>query len=241
MSGERTEAIVLRGVDFSETSRVVTLFCPERGRMACLAKGARRRGSPLAGALDTFNRVDVVYYWKASRSVQQMAECSVIDAFAGIKSDLSKSMFATFPLEIVSKVAHENEPSQELYAVLTRGLESLDRWTGDARFHACWLAYRLLAAAGFEPSVERCCFTGEPVSGSRPGFSYAGGVTVQSDRNDRRLSEEGYAALTAMAASRETCPDAEAGQETFEVLARYAAFQLDTKFRSVRVIAEMSG
>ena len=66
MSQERTEAIVLRGVDFSESSRIVTLLSPDRGRLVCMAKGVKRPKSQLAGLLDTFNRLEVVYYWKYS-------------------------------------------------------------------------------------------------------------------------------------------------------------------------------
>ncbi len=37
----RTEAIVLRAMAYRETSRIVTLFTREKGKMAVLAKGAR--------------------------------------------------------------------------------------------------------------------------------------------------------------------------------------------------------
>ena len=42
MSLEKTDAIVIRLVDFSETSCVVTLFSRDYGKIAALAKGARR-------------------------------------------------------------------------------------------------------------------------------------------------------------------------------------------------------
>ena len=56
VSQEKTEAIVLRGVDFSESSRIVTFLSPERGRLTCIAKGARRKNSGVSAVLDTFNR-----------------------------------------------------------------------------------------------------------------------------------------------------------------------------------------
>jgi len=74
---EHTEAIVLKGVDFSETSRIVTLITPDRGKMACMAKGVKRPKSPMAGVLDTFNRIDLVYTWKDTRQVQTLIEANV--------------------------------------------------------------------------------------------------------------------------------------------------------------------
>ncbi len=42
MSSEKATAIVLRVVEFSETSCVVTLFTEDFGKVGALAKGARR-------------------------------------------------------------------------------------------------------------------------------------------------------------------------------------------------------
>ena len=48
MSTEKTTAIVLRTVEFSETSLVVTLFTREFGKIGALAKGARRPKNPFS-------------------------------------------------------------------------------------------------------------------------------------------------------------------------------------------------
>ena len=111
MSQERTEAIVLKAIDFSESSCIVTLFCPERGRLTCMAKGVKRPKSQLAGLLDSFNRIEALYGWKESRSVQQLFDGSLLERYAGIKGDLEKSVYGAFLLELMYRIAHENEPS----------------------------------------------------------------------------------------------------------------------------------
>ncbi len=237
VSPESSEAIVLRGVDFSETSRIVTFLSPMRGRLACMAQGVKRPKSQLAALLDTFNRVELVYYWKDGRSVQRLSEASLLDGYPAIKRDLEKAAFAAFPLEIASKVAHENEPSAELYAALARGLDSLGGWNGSVRTHVCWQALQLLSASGFEPSLGACVDCGSDVDRA-PGFAYRGGVTCPQCAPDRRLSEEGFKALCALVASRERCPAAP-GDEAFDVVRRYAAHQLMAPFQSVRVLDQM--
>ena len=155
MPQEISEAIVLHGVDFSESSRIVTFLTPHRGRIACIAKGVRRKNSPMAAALDTMNRVEAVYYWKDNRQVQTLAEASVLDRYTPIKEDLARSAFAMFILEIAGKIAHENEPSEDFFGAFVRGVTGLAAWPGEARMHACWQCWRLLAVAGFEEKQRR--------------------------------------------------------------------------------------
>lgn len=238
VSQERTEAVVLRGVDFSETSRIVTLLLPGRGRMACLAKGARRAKSGFGGALDTFNRIEAVYYWKDGRGVQSLGEASLLSGYGGIKGSLEKSAFGAFPLEVVLRVAHENEPSEALFSTLVRGLESLETWPGDVRTHACWQVIQLLVSAGFEPSLDACVDCGQPVLAA-PGFAYRGGVVCGGCVCDRRLTEAEAADLRALTSSRAFCPEVGASGVLFKVLRAYASRQLEADFRSVRIIDEM--
>jgi len=237
---ERTEAVVLRGVDFSETSRIVTFLTPARGRLSCIAKGARRRKSPLGPALDTFNRLELVYYWKDGRTVQQLAEASLLDSFDAIKTDLAKTTFAAFPLEIAYKVAPENDPSHALYAALVNGFEGLAAWGDEVRAHVCWQAWRLLAEAGYEPVLDRCVHCGAAVP-DRPGFPNEGGVTCRACPADRRLDAKDYAALQALAGSTQACPRVDVPRSVFGLLRGYAARQVESDFRSVRVIEQMFG
>ena len=48
----RTEAVVLKGVDFGETDKVLTLYTLHQGKLRVVAKGVRRPGSRLGGHLD---------------------------------------------------------------------------------------------------------------------------------------------------------------------------------------------
>ena len=239
MRQETSEAIVLRGVDFSETSRIVTFLSPARGRLACMARGVKRPKNQLAALLDTFNRLELMYLWKDGRSVQHLTDASLVDGFSAIKRRLDKATFAAFPMELAGKTAHENEPSQELYETLIYGLTSLSGWTGDVRTHVCWQALQLLSVAGFEPRLDACADCGEDV-GASPGFAYRGGVTCSRCSSDRRLTREGYEALQALQSDRGQCASAP-GDEAFEVVRRYAAQQLMTDFQSVRVIEQMFG
>ena len=229
---------MLRGVDFSETSRIATFLTPHRGLVACMAKGARRAKSPLAASLDTMNRVEAVIYWKDGRNIQLLAEATLLDDFNGIKADLDKVTLAAFPLELILRTAHEDEPSEELFDTLVRGLTSLEGWQGSPKAHCCWQVLRLLTASGFQPALHACAHCGQPV-GTAPRFAYDGGAVCDQCPGDRQLTQDEYQALIAMQESPETCPSVDAVGNVLSVLRYYASRQLETDFRSMRVIDQL--
>ncbi len=54
-------AICLRKTDFSETSQVVTFFTKDAGKLAALAKGAKRKKSSFDGPIEVFSYGQIVY------------------------------------------------------------------------------------------------------------------------------------------------------------------------------------
>ena len=247
MSQVKSEGIVLRGVDFSDTSRIVTFVTPLRGRLTCIAKGARRKGSPFAGALDTFNRVDLVCYAKKSRSVQTLGEVAVLDTFHDIKQNLESSVYAALALEIVERTVHEDDPSNDLYETLVRGLHGWGAWDGEARTYISWLSLQLLRAAGFAPQLEYCVHCGAPAKDAAR-FDFAGGITCASCPSSRRVTESTLTVLRAMQSENDACPNvteqeaqANSSAEVFSLLRHYASHQLETDFRCIRVIEDMFG
>ena len=57
MAYERTDAVAIRHADFSETSRVVTFYTRDFGRITAVAKGVKRRSSKVAGHIDLLGGV----------------------------------------------------------------------------------------------------------------------------------------------------------------------------------------
>lgn len=237
MSQERTEAIVLKAIDFSESSCIVTLFCPDRGRMTCMAKGVKRPKSQLAGLLDSFNRIEVLYGWKESRSVQQLFDGSLLDRYAGIKSDLEKSVYASFLLEMLYKIAHENEPSHELFDIYVDGIAQLDDWAGDVCVHVAWQMVRLLSIAGYTPMLNECCECGVVIE-QDAGFRYDGGVTCTTCESDAPMDRGTLQTLRAIGRG-EDCPRMVGGEKAFRLLRVFTMRQLECDFRSARVIDQM--
>src|SRR5487761_1143165 len=93
MAAEKALALVLRVVEFSETSSVVTLFTREFGKIHGLAKGARRLKGPFESALDLLALCRIVLLRKSSDALDLLTEAKLERRFRPADRDLS-SLYA---------------------------------------------------------------------------------------------------------------------------------------------------
>jgi DNA repair protein RecO (recombination protein O) len=95
MSTEKATAIVLRTTDWSETSRIATLWTRELGKVRAVAKGGRRLKSAFENALDLLTVCSIVLLRKSSGSLDLLTEAVVVRRFPRLQSDLA-ALYAAY-------------------------------------------------------------------------------------------------------------------------------------------------
>ena len=151
----RTEAIVLRSLDYGETSQIVTLFTREKGRVAVMAKGARLPKSRFGSSLQPMSYAQVVLYYKPTRGLQTLTESTHVHLFPRIGRDLEKLSTGLRLTELVYALLHEEEANPLVFNLLLDTLRRLNE--ADVRVANLLLYFqlRLAAALGFAPAIDR--------------------------------------------------------------------------------------
>lgn len=187
MSAEKTLAIVLRVIEFSETSCVVTLFTRDFGKISGLAKGARRPKSPFEAALDLLAVCRIVFLHKSSDALDLLTEAKLERRFRSAGRDLSRLYAGYYVAELLKELTDEGDPHTELFQAADDTLLALDG-DGDV-FHAV-LRFELtaLSVLGHLPSLELCVRCGEVVQpAARVAFGQlAGGVLCDQCRGGQK-------------------------------------------------------
>ncbi|RNC80095.1 MAG: DNA repair protein RecO [Balneola sp.] len=144
-----TQVIVLRTVDYQESSKIITVLSKEHGKIALIARGAKKPKNKLRGALEIGNILDVVYYHKPSRSVQNLTEASIHFSSQEFRIDLEKASILYTTLELVAQLIHENEMNESFYKFLI----TLIPWlAGNEAIKAsilCYIQVRCAELCGF--------------------------------------------------------------------------------------------
>ncbi len=151
----RTDALVLRGMDYRETSRIVTLYTQEKGKISVLARGARRPGSRFGATLQPMACTQVVFYYKPTRGLQTLTESAHLHRFPNIARDMEKIVLGLRIVELLNALLQEE---QQLPGVLSLSLEALTRLdaatTRAANVLPCF-QLRLASLLGFAPAFDR--------------------------------------------------------------------------------------
>lgn len=207
MSSEKTTAIVIRLVEFSESSCVVTLFTRDFGKISGLAKGARRPKSAFESALDLLAVCRIVFLHKSSDTLDLLTEAKLERRFRSATRDLSRLYAGYYVAELLHDLTDHGDPHPELFDAADAALQALDG-TGEvaaimARFELCLLRY-----VGHLPELENCVDCGAAIASTgRVSFGQqSGGVLCQRCRAGKRqivsVSVETIALLRKLASDQ---------------------------------------
>ena len=214
---ERALALVVRGTDWSETSRISTLFTREFGKVRALAKGGRRLRSNFEIAFDLLTVCHVVFLRKAHGGLDLLIEAQVAERFPHLRTDLNALYAGYYVAELLSDGTQDYDPHPELYDAAVGTLRSLNPLTPNpspaggeggltvSAFELVWLR-----ELGYSPRLDACAVCARDLSVPSPvpvrvGFSPdAGGVVcpdcLPAARDRRPLSEAARLALIGLAA-----------------------------------------
>ena len=217
MSTEKSEAIVLRAIAWSETSLIVTLYTQDLGKVAAVAKGARRPKSPFDNALDLLSTCRVVCILKSSDSLDLLTEAKLIRRFRVARSTILHLNCGYYVIELLDRLTERGEKQPELYALAKDTIDALQCVDSNPAAVVLRFELQLLRMLGQAPLLTRCANCGRSMLdsgvqvGAMPanGWSYfsnsAGGVVCDNCRanvrNTIRLSKSALRCLAAFSDS----------------------------------------
>ena len=161
MALAKADAIILHSKKQGETSKVVTLYTKEFGKITTMAKGSRGMKSKYLGALETFNHIDVVFYKKEGRGMQYLSQASILDPFQSIHTTLGKVALASIPCEIINRGEEENHSHPQIFGLLLDALQALEQNSKNLRNIVRAFELHYMISSGFEPALDACNICGK--------------------------------------------------------------------------------
>jgi len=159
---EHEAGYVLHTYPYKETSLIVEAFTRRFGRVALLARGARRPRSAMRGVLLAFQPLQLG--WSTSG---ELGNLTSVEWTGALKRLAGRGLMCGFYVnELVLRLLPRDDPHEGLFDVYG---ETLARLSTQENFSPVLRGFerRMLAELGYAPQLERDAATGAPVDPDR--------------------------------------------------------------------------
>lgn len=178
MPSETATGLLIRAVDFSETSKIVTFYTREFGKLGAMAKGAKRLKSSFSVALDLLSVCRIGVIRKSSAELDILTEAVLEERFAGLRRSLRSLHAGYYLAEVLDGLTQVSEPSPPIYDLVIETLRRLAA-EDDAFWPLVRMNTRLMTELGYGLQLDACVSCGaESPSKRRMALSIAGGGVV---------------------------------------------------------------
>jgi len=159
----KSRAVILRETKYRDQSKICSIYTREFGKITVIIKGARNPKNKLSGIFSAGNVVDLVLYKKSSRDIQLVSDGNLVLSPMVPEPDMERFAILYRIIDLVRQCTEDGEKSLPLFTLLAGTLEQLYRTGINFQQLYAWFLLRLVSVLGFQPSLQRCVFSGEEI------------------------------------------------------------------------------
>jgi DNA repair protein RecO (recombination protein O) len=172
---EQTTGIILRTRLLTETSLIVHWLTPQFGRIATVARGARRPKSPFRGKLDLFYMADFDFIRSRRSDLHVLTDVSLRQTHEALRGDLVRLEQAAYAVALLEQTTETETPLPNEFQLLSEFVGTVAS-RRPAPVHVLAFELKLLLLLGQAPHL--------------PATSLREGSRGLADRLGRRPWEE---------------------------------------------------
>ncbi len=122
---QRATGIILRVRPLTESSLITHWLTPEFGRVATVAKGARRPKSPFRGKLDLYFSADFSFRRSKRSDLHNLRETTLRDTRPDLRRELARLNQAAYAVRLIELATETETPIPEVHALFDAFLHRL--------------------------------------------------------------------------------------------------------------------
>lgn len=174
----KTEAIVLKSFDFRETSRIVTFYTRNYGKVKGVLKGIRKDPRKFGSSVDRFSLNDIVFYQYRNSDIHLVSQCDMRDYYFALRQDIKKMNAASYILELVDAIMPVEQKNEEIFELISQYLASLVQ-AKDISKLVYLFQIKTLVYSGFRPHLDTCVKCERRIQGQTRFSIQLGGLVCE--------------------------------------------------------------
>lgn len=155
---ERSTGFVLRIRPLTDTSLIVHWLTQDFGRLATVAKGARRPKSPLAGKLDLFFLADFSFVRSRRSELHTLREAALRQTYPALRREWHYLQQAAYCSALIEHYTETQTPVPGLFDLLAGLLDYLPQQPPQT-LTVMAIELKFLADAGLQPDLDQAALS----------------------------------------------------------------------------------
>ena len=154
----KDNAFIINKTDYGESDIIITLFSANRGKISCIAKGAKRSRKRFPGSLELFSQVSFNGFIKHPLALTRIDECQLVQPYLKIQEELKSYLNGCYFLEIVNRCSAERQSNPALFELLNDLFTFLSDTPHNRNFNCRIRLFELqiITLLGFKPELSHC-------------------------------------------------------------------------------------
>ncbi|MBR1983266.1 MAG: DNA repair protein RecO [Clostridia bacterium] len=151
---EKLSGIVVGGVNYGESDKILNIFTLEQGMVSAKIKGVKKAGAKLKFASEPFCFAEYVFSKSGDR--RTVIGASLIDSFYSLREDVYKFYAGSVVLEFVRKFQKENIVSEKLFNLTIEALKDITYTDADYKYSLVKFLVLALEEIGYALDFTGC-------------------------------------------------------------------------------------
>jgi len=176
MADRNTDCVVIKVIDYGESDKLVTLYCPKAGKLNVIAKGAKRSKKRFVNKLEPFSHLNIQYNDKYKLPI--ITEATLLASFLPLRQQFIPYAAGTLICEHLYYWTAENDGDSELFGWLLWLLNELST-TKQPHPPLILFLTKLYGLLGYQPDFSTCAICRNLDPDNAPyGFQTGRGIVV---------------------------------------------------------------
>ncbi|WP_096188363.1 DNA repair protein RecO [Evansella halocellulosilytica] len=154
----KVEGIIIRTNDYGETNKIITVLTRENGKVALMARGAKRPKSRFASSAQLF--MYGMFIYQRSSGIGTLNQADIIDSFKEVRKDLKLTSHAAYIVEMVDRLTEDHKRDPYLFELVYQLHVYLNEGV-DPDILTRIFETKMLDVAGVRPNFSYCVLCGQ--------------------------------------------------------------------------------
>lgn len=158
MDIDNIRGIVIRAVDYGETSKILTVFSYEKGIISVMARGAKNPKSKKLNLISIFTEVN--FDLRKSKQFYYLNDGEIIEYNFHIRENIKKIYLIQMFFDIIERTTFSNEENKVVYELLIKTIKYFNLEDNYLKLSNMFLI-KYISMLGYKPVLNQCAKCGK--------------------------------------------------------------------------------